>query len=159
MRLLLDTMVLGSLCHPREPRNRRVAEWLASVLIRLADRVTVYLPEIADYELRRGLLELALKEGLETHPRLARLDELGQHLDYLPISTSAMRRAAKIWRRPKSGRPTAPPDALDGDAILAAQAIEVGGTVVTENTDHFEGVVPAHRWEEVATQLGTAPSP
>jgi predicted nucleic acid-binding protein len=160
MRLLLDTNVLHRLCLPRHPDNRSVVEWLTTVLIRLADRVTVFLPEIADYELRRGLLHLALKEGQETNPRLARLDELGQHLDYLSISTPALRRAASIWAQARhSGRPAASPDALDGDAILAAQALEVGGTVVTENTDHFDGVVPAQRWEEVAAKLGATPSP
>jgi hypothetical protein len=49
--VLLDTGPLGMVTHPRD--NQASAEWLARLLWR---RMTVRIPEIADYELRRELL-------------------------------------------------------------------------------------------------------
>jgi hypothetical protein len=51
----------------------------------------VLLPEIADYEVRRELLRAKKTQGL------AHLDALGSLLEYLPITTSAMRQAALFW--------------------------------------------------------------
>jgi len=41
----------------------------------------------------------------------------------------------------RAHRPTAPPLALDGDVILAAQARAVDGVVVTYNTKHLDQLV------------------
>ena len=49
------------------------------------------MPEIADYEVRRELLRANKREGL------ARLDALVGLLEYLPITTAAMRQAALFW--------------------------------------------------------------
>jgi hypothetical protein len=49
--IALDSGPLGALAHPR--RNIDIAAWLDGVL---AAGVVVYLPEIIDYEVRRGLL-------------------------------------------------------------------------------------------------------
>jgi predicted nucleic acid-binding protein len=112
--------------------------------------VVVYLPEIVDYEVRRGLLHVALRSGRSTTRSLLRLDRLTESLDYLPLDTATMRRAAGLWAEVRAvGRPTAASEALDGDAILAAQAIAVGGSVVTDNVRHLERFVRAHRWDEV----------
>ena len=46
------------------------------------------MPEIADYEVRRELLRANKVSGL------TRLDALARLLEYLPISTAAMRQAA-----------------------------------------------------------------
>ena len=45
------------------------------------------------------------------------------------------------------GKPTADPRELDGDVILAAQALQVGGTVVTENPGHLALFVRIERWQ------------
>jgi predicted nucleic acid-binding protein len=127
-----------------------VADWLESVLIEHAASVVLYLPEIVDYEVRRGLLHVALRSGRSTTRSLLRLDRLTETLDYLPLDTATMRRAAGLWAEARAtGRPTAPGEALDGDVILASQAIAVGGSVVTENIRHLERFVSAHRWDEV----------
>lgn len=49
------------------------------------------------------------------------------------------------------GTPARPADdaALDIDVILAAQALAVGGTVVTTNPRHLERFVAAKAWEEL----------
>lgn len=57
---------------------------------------------------------------------LANLDGYGVQLEYLAITTAAMRRTAELWAQARSsGLPTAPDPALDGDVILAAQALNL----------------------------------
>ena len=101
-------------------------------------------PEIADYELRRNLI----LEGLMDSVR--RLDQLKAVLTYLPLSTSAMVRAATFWAQARrQGNPTADPKELDVDVILAAQAYEAGGIIVTENVAHLSRFVEARDWRDV----------
>jgi predicted nucleic acid-binding protein len=57
---------------------------------------------------------------------LKRLDDLKnlKGIDYLPITTEIMRKAAELWGWARStGQSTAQSAALDGDVILAATAI------------------------------------
>ena len=148
--LLLDSTVVSRLCHPAREANHPVAAWLTQLLLEGAHSIVICLPEIVDYEVRRGLLHVALRSGRSTTRSLQRLDRLTETLDYLSLDTSTLRRAAGLWAEARhSGRPTAAPEALDGDAILAAQAIAVGGSVVTENVRHLERFVPTFRWSEV----------
>jgi len=48
--------------------------------------------------------------------------------------------------------PTASPDALDGDVILAAQALDVSGIVITYNRKHLSRFVETQGWEEVVIE-------
>jgi hypothetical protein len=58
---------------------------------------------------------------------LTRLDGLARLLEYLPLTTAAMRQAAVFWAQGRQqGQPTADDKALDGDVILAAQAMTLG---------------------------------
>src|SRR5262249_57739698 len=115
--------------------------WLDQLL---AAGYSVILPEIADYEVRRGLL----LEGLIASVR--RLDQLKAVLTYLPLTTSTMLRAAELWAQARRrGTPTADPRELDGDVILSAQALEVGGIVATENVGHLGRFVEARAWREI----------
>ena len=145
----MDTGVLGLVTHPsRKPEPRRCKEWFKN---RLEDGFTFYVPEIADYELRRKLLHLRSGAALD------RLDDLQTTVSYLPITTAAMRRAAEFWADARrKGFPTAAEPALDGDVILAAQAVtlpadEDGASVVvaTSNVGHLNRFVPARRWQEI----------
>ncbi len=150
MKLLLDTGPLGQLCHPRKDQNRPIAEWLARLLHAGDESVQVSVPEIADYELRRKLLHL-IDKGQATEKSIQRLDDLGRLLDYLPLDTETMRRAAELWAMArKQGLPTSAEQALDGDVILAAQADLVGATVVTTNRKHLSQFVPAKEWTEIS---------
>jgi hypothetical protein len=47
------------------------------------------------------------------------------------------------------GTPTAPPEALDGDVILAAQAERAGAIVATENVAHLARFVIARHWRDI----------
>src|SRR5208337_688693 len=115
------------LCHPRA--NRAVAEWFRGLLLSGA---TVFLPEIADYEVRRELIRAKLTRSVE------RLDVLKGRLRYLPLSTPTMLRAAELWAQARNqGTPTADPKELDGDVILAAQAEGLRATVATDNIGHL----------------------
>jgi hypothetical protein len=74
--------------------------------------------ELADYELRRELLRLGAATSL------SRLDELSRELPYAPITRATWRHAAALWALTRStGKLTAPPEALDGDVLVAAQAL------------------------------------
>ena len=62
-----------------------------------------------------------------------------------------MRKAAEIWANARGhGMPTAAEQALDGDVILAAQALAVNGTVVTTNPKHVSRFVDAKEWTEIS---------
>ena len=148
MSIVLDATVLSQLCVPR--RNPALVSWFESLLRLDEGAVSVVVPEIADYEVRRGLLELALREGRTETKAIQRLDAIQGLCRYLPLDTSTMQRAALLWAQARRrGRPTAPPLGLDADAILAAQAQAVGGTIITDNIRHLEQFGPAKRWQDI----------
>jgi predicted nucleic acid-binding protein len=104
-------------------------------------------PEIADYEIRRELLRAKKERGL------VRLDALASRLEYLPLTTAAIRQAAIFWAQARQqGQPTADDKALDGDVILAAQAATLGVTdvvIATTNIGHLSRFAPAALWPDV----------
>ena len=109
----------------------------------------VILSEIADYEVRRELIRAGKENGLK------KLDKFKNVLLYRPLTTEVMLLAAQLWADArKRGRPTAEPNALDGDAILAAQAIleaNPGNEVViaTTNVGHLSQFVDARDWRSI----------
>lgn len=77
----------------------------------------IRVPEIADYELRRELLRQGKQKSID------RLNKLSQ-ICLIPLTPETMRKAAELWAWVRNqGKPTASNDSLDGDVILAAQAI------------------------------------
>jgi predicted nucleic acid-binding protein len=111
----------------------------------------VAIPEIADYEVRRGLILDGSSEGIR------RLDELRVELRfYIPISTDAMRRAAELWADARRrSLATANDKEIDADVILAAQAILFTGlgdelTVATYNERHLSRYLDAHHWRDIS---------
>lgn len=149
MRLLLDTTVLSRLCYPFREENQPLLRWFVDASS--ADNL-VCLPEIADYETRRGLLHLALRSGRSTTRSLHHLDRLGDLLTYLPLTTSTMQRAAGLWADARfRGIPTGP--SLDADVILAAQALEISdAAVVTDNVRHLARFAPSYRWQDLSSK-------
>lgn len=85
MRLVLDTGVLGQICHPRKYHDVRA--WFRRAIA----EHEILLSEVADYELRRELLRI------DSRRSLARLDELTRELRYLPVTTATWRTAARLW--------------------------------------------------------------
>lgn len=148
-RVMLDSTPLGRLAH-RAPRPDD-ARWLDSLL---AARVQVFLPEIIDFEVRRNLLLHNLA------PSIAALDVLKTRLTYWPITTSTMLRAAELWADARRrGHPTADPKELDCDVILAAQALDAGAAVATENVGHLSRYVTAFDWRTVTPPAPTSSPP
>jgi len=139
--VLLDTGPLGKIVNPAKFPDAEL--WLERLVDVGAD---VLVPEIADYELRRGMLRINDPAGI------GRLDELHALLSYLPITTAAMRKAAEFWADARrGGYATAPDLALDADVILAAQAATLaGGTVIaTENVSHLSRYTTASLWDQI----------
>jgi predicted nucleic acid-binding protein len=116
--ILLDAGPLGLLTNPNpNPQPTACRAWLASLL---AAGRRVIVPEITDYEIRRELIRI------KSQSALANLDAYAAQVEYLPLTTAAMRLAADLWAQARAtGRQTAPDHALDGDVILAAQALSL----------------------------------
>lgn len=146
--VVLDTGVLGLLTSrsKKSQQPHDCKEWLRTLL---RQNVSLYVPEIADYELRRELLRLDLTRSI------ARLDALKSVIGYIPITTAAMVKAAEFWASTrKAGKPTADPKALDADVILVAQAVLVAGrgeqsVVATTNVKHLGRFTDARRWQDI----------
>src|SRR3954454_5674807 len=120
MVVFLDTGVLGFLTNPSN--SAEPTECKQSLDGILSGGAEVRVPEIADYELRRELIRN------NSGKALARLDDLGQALGYVSLSTPMMRRAAEFWADARNaGLPTTADHALDGDVILAAQVAVSAG--------------------------------
>ena len=113
----------------------------------LAQGVRVILPEMVDYEVWREL------SRLNATASILRLDRLARTLEYLPLTTDAMRLAATLWGQSRQqGLPTADPKELDGDVILAAQTLLVGTSdivVATTNVGHLSRFVAAKFWQDI----------
>jgi predicted nucleic acid-binding protein len=146
--IVLDSSPLGMVTNPRARSAdcQACKEWFRPVL---AQGIVVAVPEIVDYEVRRELIRAN---------RLASLRQLEQLLDlvvYLPITTDVMRRAARLWAMARqTGQPTAAPQALDGDVILAATTIETFGhdpdvIVATSNVSHLSRFVASAHWRDI----------
>ncbi len=143
--IVLDSGPLGLATNPKPSAEADSCnQWLRSVL---AADARVIVPEIVDYELRRELLRARKARGLR------RLETVTSTLEYLPITTAAMRKAAELWAEARNrGTPTADPQALDGDVILAAQALTLGETdvvIATTNVEHLNQFVTAANWRDI----------
>ncbi|MEH2144686.1 nuclease [Nostoc sp.] len=143
--ILLDAGPIGLVTNPKlSAESFACSQWL-QLLVSSGSRVII--PEIADYEVRRELLRADKVKGI------ARLDELTQLLEYLPITTTAMRQAALFWAQARQqGQPTAGDKTIDGDIILVAQAVTIIGAdvaIATTNVGHLSRFVSADLWQNI----------
>ncbi len=145
--VLLDSGPLGMVTNPKATQlTFECTQWLKGLLLQ---GFRVAIPEIIDYEIRRELLRAGKSAGL------ARLDALKASLEYLPLNTETMLKAAEFWADTrKRGQPTAKDAALDGDVILAAQAWQEAKSrgaaiVATTNVKHLDQFVDAREWRSV----------
>jgi len=128
----------------RSPQSLACAQWLQLVVNKSA---RIILPEIADYEVRRELLHANKIKGI------VQLNALVELLEYLPITTAAMRLAALLWAQARQqGQPTAGDKTIDSDMILAGQAITLGASnviIATTNVGHLARFTPANLWQNI----------
>ena len=143
--MVLDAGPLGLATNPKHsPQSATCARWLQEMV---SGGARVILPEIADYEVRRELLRAGKMQGA------ARLDALAGLIEYVPITTAAMRLAATFWAQARQlGFPTADDKAIDGDMILAAQTMSLGVpevVIATTNVGHLSRFAPAELWQNI----------
>lgn len=146
--VLLNSGPLGMVTNPKaaSPIHQECQVWLNSLPLK---GYIVVLPEIADYEVRRELNRAGKLAGIR------RLDQLKSQIPYRHITTETMLLAAQLWADARRrGRPTADPNALDGDVILAAQAILLANEgneviIATTNVGHLSQFVDALVWRQI----------
>ncbi|MEH2373471.1 type II toxin-antitoxin system VapC family toxin [Nostoc sp.] len=110
--VLLDTHPLSQVTHPKV--NPKVQQWLRSLG---KFETVIRVPEIADYELRRELLRQGKQKSIDHLNKLSKIC-------LIPLTPETMQKAAELWAWVRNqGKPTASNDSLDGDVILASQAI------------------------------------
>lgn len=145
--ILLDAGPLAFVTYPAASRDHQeCSAWLEAKLLAGAD---VRIPEIADYEVRRGMLRVRQHTGVQ------KLDALKAAITYVPINTECMLKAAEFWAHVRNiGFSTADDKALDCDVSLAAQSAILGSQghnviIATTNVKHFRPLVPVDEWRKV----------
>jgi len=143
--LFRDAGSIGLVTNPKlSPESTLCTRWLQTLI---TSNSRVIIPEIADYEVRREWLRANKVRGI------ARLDELANLVEYLPITTAAMRQAAMFWAQARQqGQPTASDKTIDSDMILAAQATTldvVDVVIATTNVGHLSRFAAADLWQNI----------
>lgn len=150
--VVLNTSPLGLLTQrPGHPGGDACKLWAADLD---HSGCLFFVPEIADYELRREFMRLG------NSPALSLLDVFNSTVtgQYLPLTTPAVRLVADLWARVRNqGKTTAPPEALDADALIAAQAnllppavFGLSAVVVaTANVGHLSALTSAVLWSDI----------
>jgi predicted nucleic acid-binding protein len=145
--ILLDSTPTGLITNPKAtPLAKDCQKWFYTLLEK---RCEVILPEIVDYEIRRELLRANKLLGLR------KLDQLKSEILYLPITTDVMLKAAELWAATrKQGKSTADNKAIDGDVILASQALLLKNygykvIVATSNKKHLSLFIDSQDWQEI----------
>jgi hypothetical protein len=143
--VVLDSTPLGLLADPRQRPNPVACRHWALALLAAGHRVIM--PEIADYEIRRELLRARRSSSV------SELDSLRSWIEYLPIATRAMKRAAELWALARqTGRQTAGNNTIDADMILIAQAESLADPntiIATTNVGHLSSFFPADLWTKI----------
>jgi len=145
--IMLDAGPLGLITNPKlSAESESCARWLQT---HITSGRRIIIPEISDYEVRRELLRANKTKGI------SRLDDLAELIEYLPITTTTMRQAAKFWAEARQqGQPTAGDKTIDGDMILVTQAITFGTpdvVIATTNVGHLSRFISADLWQNVAS--------
>ncbi len=87
---------------------------------------------------------------------MRQLDPLKAAIEYIPLTTEMMLKAAELWAQVRQqGLPTADPNALDGDVILAAQTLIIRQQrqqeiiIATTNVGHLSRFTIAQDWQAI----------
>ena len=153
MLLLLDAGLVGLACsEPRSPDAIAFDGWLKRVV---GSSVNVSIADVTRYEVRRELVRLGATA------KLRRLESLCLSTAVIAITSEAWERAGDFWAIVRQGgKPTAAPEALDADAILAGVAATMGGPedrvmIATTNVRHprwFSGI-DAQCWRDIPPEV------
>lgn len=150
MILVLDTFPTSSVAK-RPGKKRTLSDQCRQWIDDCEDAGhTILVPAIAYYEVLRELEQRQAKSQIE---RLKAFCLLPTH--FIPLTTAHLETAARLWGKARrTGQPTASDAALDGDVILAAQALSLGLSpsdyiVATTNTAHLSRFVPSDLWTNI----------
>ncbi len=149
--LILDSFPLscmGKLPDDSAQLTERCRIWVMSCAA-MGNRIVV--PAIIYYETLREL------ERRGASSQITRLQRFCFHspIDFLELGTRHLEFAAKLWAQARNdGKPTASPDALDADVILAAQTLSLKlppdqYIVATTNIGHLTQFVSADLWTNI----------
>jgi hypothetical protein len=152
--IVLDTFPLSSTGKREPPPGIAptafdLCHWWIQDCIAAGNRVVV--PAISYYEALREL------ERLNAAGQISRLRAFCHAVPdrYVSITDADLELAAKLWGQVRNaGTPTASADALDGDVLLAAQALSLGVpvqdlVVATTNVAHLSLFVAADLWTNI----------
>lgn len=110
----------------------------------------VLVPAICYYE---ALREMELRQAVS---QIARLKQFClQSRRFMPLTVNELELAAQLWGQVRRiGQPTADPQALDCDVVMAAQALSLGiptsaFIVATTNPGHLSRYVPCDLWTNI----------
>lgn len=149
--IVLDTGPLGGLTSPVDSRlSNEYKAWYVS----LEDvGCYFYVPQIADYEVRRNLH----LEGMNTS--IIMLDEFihAEADRYLRLTAEEIDLASQFWGQLRNAaRGGSDEKALDGDVLIAAQARALEESdpftrvvVATGNVKHFRDIAFAELWSDI----------
>jgi len=151
MIVLLDSSPLGMLTNPNNTnKTKAITKWAIS--LRRA-KVSIIVPEICDYELRRSLIRRNNQKAI------SKLDYLNRNFGYLVLDTKTLQLAARFWADLRNkGLATTGDKELDCDVILAAQAVivsqkpeNIGERVIiaSENLKHITRLADADTWKNI----------
>jgi predicted nucleic acid-binding protein len=152
--LFLDSGPLGLITQPQRSHEViAITDWLKDCLLAGA---RVLVPAIVYYEIKRELLRANKVVGI------GRLDTFVNASPgrYVPLTDDALRFAAELWAQSRqAGRPTADAMALDIDVLLAAQALQMGGTpiIATTNQKHLSQFTSARHWTDISPNVFRVP--
>lgn len=130
---LLDANILS----PILKRNDDGEKLKARILDILRRNDHILLSPLVFYEINRGLYQIGAAN------QIAFFKKLAGYFEWRDLTKNTWDMGAKLWADcRKIGQPTG--EGLDKDVLIAAQAMEIGATVVTRNTVHFKNLKVAH---------------
>ena len=153
MIIFIDSGVLGILTNPYKFGEAGDCEqWLYTLL---SQGVYICSSDICDFEVRRGLV-LAL-QNKPKFSGIQNLDEIRDIIDFLPINSVLLRKAADLWASARSqGIPNSDKKSLDEDIIITAHWQMLTENfpgryivVATTNVKHLSRFSEAKVWKDV----------
>ena len=142
LTVILDSGPLGLVTNPKKtPETVAAAQWVFDME---AAGHRFIVPAVADYEVRRELIRAGKTNGI------ARLNTFNaaEPDRFLSVTDAALLLGADLWAQARNaGTATADPKELDGDVLIAAQALDMGlpatdFIIATVNVGHLALIRP-----------------
>ena len=149
LTVFLDAGPLGLITNPKKTPDTIAADKWVFDMEAVGHRFVVH--AIADYEVRRELVRAGKTQGIL---RLNAFNAADPNR-FLSVTDAALLLGADLWARARNaGTTTADPKELDGDVLIAAQALDTKMSlsnfiIATVNVGHLALFVPADLWTNI----------